>query len=272
MNLIRLGQIKIWVQRIILKYFNIYTSIERVFNNDHIPSLLVFLKDNRPVTTEFELIRVGGGEDGGYLIPNDLEGVKYCFSPGVAENSDFEYELYKTFNIHSYLSDYSVDKPGVACEGFKFQKKFLDSKTNAVNDTLSDWITKEKNDDDMILQMDIEGFEYDVLIETSCEILKKFRIIVIEFHQFDQIFSQYGFKMIKSIFDKLNKDFYVVHIHPNKCCGYSETKKIKIPNTIEYTFLRKDRVSYQNNTNSFPHHLDHGKDFVLPSNFYNFSK
>ena len=73
----------------------------------------------------------------------------------------------------------------------------------------------------MILQMDIEGFEYDVLIETPRSILKKFRIILIEFHNFNQIFIQYGLKMIKYIFDKLNTDFYIVHIHPNKCCGIS---------------------------------------------------
>ena len=118
--------------------------------------------------------------------------------------------------------------------------------------------------------MDIEGFEYDVLIETPREVLKKFRIILIEFHKFNQIFSQYGFKMIKSIFDKLNRDFYIVHIHPNNYCGISETQGIKIPNTIEYTFLRKDRVTSIKNTKQFPSKLDHGKEFVLPSNFYDF--
>ena len=251
MGFIKLGHIKVWLSEKILKYFKLYTSAERVYNNDIIISVKKFLKQNRPITSEFELMRIGGDNDGGYLLPNDLVGIKYCFSPGVDITSDFEYDLYEKYNIHSYLSDFSVEKPGIDCDGFKFQKKFLDSKTDAINDTLSDWIGKEKNDNDMILQMDIEGFEYDVLIETPRSILKKFRIILIEFHNFNQIFSQYGLKMIKSIFDKLNTDFYIVHIHPNKCCGISETQGLQIPKTIEYTFLRKDRVKSIKTQNNF---------------------
>ena len=270
-NSMKLVQIIVNLKRLILKYFSIYISIERINNTDDIPSVINFLKKNRPITTEYDLIRVGGPQDGGYLIPNDLKGIKYCFSPGVDVTSDFEFDLYEKFNIRSYLSDFSVDKPGIDCDGFTFQKKYLDSKTNLTNDTLSDWIRKENNDDEMILQMDIENFEYDVLIETSSEILKKFRIILIEFHSFDEIFTRFGFRTIKSIFDKLNKNFYIVHIHPNKCCGYSETKGLKIPPVIEYTFLRKDRVKYKKNSRQFPHELDHDKDFVLPSNFYNIS-
>tara|TARA_B100000780_G_scaffold165175_1_gene115472 strand:+ start:367 stop:1173 length:807 start_codon:yes stop_codon:yes gene_type:complete len=267
----KLGHLKLKIQKFILKYFRIYIHIEKIYNTGHIPSVIDFLKRNRPITTEYDLIRVGGTQDGGYLIPNDLKGIKYCYSPGVDVTSDFELDLYEKFNIHSYLSDFSVDKPGIDCDGFKFQKKFLDSKTNKTNDTLSDWIRKENNDDEMILQMDVEGFEYDVLIETSSEVLKKFRIILIEFHSFNKIYSEFGFRTIKSIFDKLNKNFYIVHIHPNKCCGYSETKGLKTPNTIEYTFLRKDRVKYKKNNEKFPHELDHDKNFILPSNFYNFS-
>ena len=267
----RIGHIKVKIQRFVLKYFLIYIYIEKIYNTDRILSVIDFLKSNRPITTEFDLIRIGGSQDGGYLIPNDLDGIKYCFSPGVDVTSDFELDLYEKFNVHSYLSDFSVDKAGIDCDGFKFQKKFLNSKTNITNETLSDWIRKENNDDEMILQMDIEKSEYNVLIETSSEVLKKFRIILIEFHDFNKIFSDFGFRTINSLFDKLNNDFYIVHIHPNKCCGYSETKGLKIPNTVEYTFLRKDRVKYKKNTEKFPHELDHDKDFILPSNFYNFS-
>jgi hypothetical protein len=35
-----------------------------------------------PVATDKQLVRFGPGGDGGYLIPNDLQGVEACFSPG----------------------------------------------------------------------------------------------------------------------------------------------------------------------------------------------
>jgi len=41
--------------------------------------LAEFLKRLHPYDADKPLIRVGGDGDGGYLIPDDLEGIKYCF-------------------------------------------------------------------------------------------------------------------------------------------------------------------------------------------------
>ena len=49
-----------------------------------------FLTAVKPVRTNHELIRMGGDGDGGYLVPNDLEGIDVCFSPGVSEIANFE--------------------------------------------------------------------------------------------------------------------------------------------------------------------------------------
>lgn len=48
--------------------------------------LEAFISKVRPVDCGIELIRIGGEADGGYLIPNDLEGIEYCFSPGSAQS------------------------------------------------------------------------------------------------------------------------------------------------------------------------------------------
>src|SRR5450432_846532 len=77
-----------------------------------------------PYETDRKLIRVGGETDGGYLIPDDLEGIEYCFSPGVARTARFESEL-ATRGIRSFLADYSVDRPPVESEMFHFEKKYL---------------------------------------------------------------------------------------------------------------------------------------------------
>ena len=44
-----------------------------------------------------ELIRVGGEGDGGYLVPNILKNISYCYSPGVSFTASFEKEL--TYSI-----------------------------------------------------------------------------------------------------------------------------------------------------------------------------
>jgi hypothetical protein len=47
----------------------------------------------RPVSTKYDLIRLGGPHDGGYLVPNGLVGIQACFSPGVSKVSNFELDL-----------------------------------------------------------------------------------------------------------------------------------------------------------------------------------
>ena len=52
-----------------------------------------FLTKIRPESQVKEFIRIGSDHDGCYLVPNDLESIKYCYSPGVSNNSDFEDQL-----------------------------------------------------------------------------------------------------------------------------------------------------------------------------------
>ncbi len=44
---------------------------------------------------------MGGENDGGYLVPDDLEGIEYCFSPGVSNIATFELDC---LNRGSFLS------------------------------------------------------------------------------------------------------------------------------------------------------------------------
>ena len=230
-----------------------YVVKKIIINEDELIDLIRIL---RPISTEYNLIRVGGPNDGGYLIPDDLEGIKYCFSPGVSTVADFELQLSK-LGINSYLADYSVENPPVMVENFTFLKKYLGSVNNERYIRLEEWIkTVDKIDENMILQMDIEGFEYEVLADTPREILNRFRIIVIEFHNLDKLFDNFSSQIIKQAFNKLLQDFYVVHIHPNNCCRVRKYKRIKIPELLEFTFIRKDRVRTFEYVKNLPNGLD----------------
>src|SRR6202167_2755465 len=80
----------------------------------------------RPLHCGKDLIRIGGDADGGYLLPDDLDGIEYCFSPGVGTLSGFETHL-ADFHIKSFLADYSVDAAPVSRPELIFDKKFLGS-------------------------------------------------------------------------------------------------------------------------------------------------
>ena len=97
-----------------LNYFNIKSF--REIDKKKIDKLISLLK---PYDTEIPLIRIGLENDGGYLIPNILNKIKFCFSPGVGKSSNFEKHLEK-FGITSFLADNSVDGPATKLTKFNF--------------------------------------------------------------------------------------------------------------------------------------------------------
>jgi hypothetical protein len=229
-----------------------------------------FFRDIKPVSTNHELIRVGGESDGGYLIPDDLEGIKTCFSPGVSSIADFELGM-ASRGIQCFLADYSVERPPVENPLFHFEKKFLGAAIDPVHTTLEDWVERNAPDQrEFLLQMDIEGSEYGVIFDTTAETLRKFRILVIEFHALGSLCDQLGFELIDLTFKKLMKDFEIVHIHPNNSLKPVVYAGYTIPMTMEFTFLRKDRISSRQPATKFPHKLDRpnvagNEDLALPS-------
>ena len=140
--------------------------------------------------------------------------------------------------------------------------------------TLDSWVqSKTKKNDDLILQMDIEESEYSVIFDSSTETLNKFRILVIEFHGLENLFNPMGFELINLSFTKLLKSFEVVHIHPNNCNKPIVCDGFSIPPVMEFTFLRKDRITQRNHNHHFPHPLDRPNvvnkaDFPLPKCWY----
>lgn len=102
----------------------IYLSSGKFYSNATADEdLKHFILKNRPRSVGKELIRIGGRGDGGYLIPNDLDGISACFSPGIAASSTFEEELADKYGIKSFMADYSVDHPPISHDLFHFEKK-----------------------------------------------------------------------------------------------------------------------------------------------------
>jgi hypothetical protein len=228
----------------------------------------------RPVDCGIDLIRIGPRGDGGYLIPNDLEGIEYCFSPGVSALADFESHL-ATLGIKSYLADYSVDAPPIHRPELTFDKKFLGANDSETFFTLESWMNKylPESSGDLLLQMDIEGFEYEVILSTPPKILDGFRIMVIEFHFLEKLFDPFTYRLYKACFDKLSTMFHVAHLHPNNCCGSVRKGDLEIPRAMEFTFYNKRRVSRTEYTQALPHPLDsdnvsHRESLLLPKSWY----
>ncbi len=241
--------------------------------NDDLCSLI---RELRISPTQHDLIRVGPSGDGGYLIPDDLNGIKYCFSPGVADCSDFEKDM-ASRGMQVYLADKSVEKPAVENNSFNFIKKFISSQNSEKKGliTMDNWVQEQlpefANDPSCegILQMDIEGSEYEVLHNVSNGLLEKFRIIIIEFHKLHQLADRFSFSLLAPAFRKLLMSHVVIHIHPNNNRRVLKIHGLEIPATMEFTFLRSDRMIAGGKVSSYPHPLDakcisNKQDVLLP--------
>ena len=211
----------------------------------------------RPLHGGFDLIRLGPDGDGGYLVPDDLSGIRKAFSPGVSTESGFEMDL-AARGMQVFLADYSVDGPAQANARFVFDKKFVGSRSDDRYLTLSDWKDARVPGytGDLLLQMDIEGAEYEALLAAPTELLAQFRIMVIEFHFLHELFSRSFFQIASSVFPKLLQTHSVVHIHPNNCCGSVKSHGLEIPRVAEFTLHRRDRLRQQVPCRVFPHPLD----------------
>lgn len=210
-----------------------------------------------PIDPGRPLIRIGPEGDGGYLVPDDLAGIRYAFSPGVSTESGFEAELADR-GLRVFLADYSVDGPATAHPSFEFDKRFVGCLTDERFITLDDWHAAKLGDDasDLLLQMDIEGAEYETLLAATPALLQRFRIVVLELHWLPQLWNELFFALATRALEKLLQTHAVVHIHPNNCCGSVTTSGIEIPRIAEFTLLRRDRLSSTKYRTQFPHPLD----------------
>lgn len=231
------------------------------------------LKLLRPMNCDKELIRLGPAGDGGYLVPDDLKGIQACFSPGVDQISDFELDCANR-GMQVFMADYSVDGPAADHDNFYFQKKYLGIIPNKTTITLENWVESSirETDSDLILQMDIEGAEYEVILDASKDLLKRFRIIAIEFHSLKLLWSQPFFNLASRAFEKLMLTHVCVHNHPNNINPAKTIGEITIPSVTEMTFLRRDRAQNLSPAAIFPHPLDRDnsgkKPMPLPKCWY----
>ena len=246
----------IWIKNIILTNFDMYlvkssdgSDIERLIRKLH--------------AKKVPLIRLGNDGDGGYLVPNDLIGIEALFSPGVGKTSEFENDIAKK-NINVFMADASVSSPCMDNKRFNFLKKFVGSSSYDNFITMDDWVGKAKplrKDSDLMLQMDIEGFEYETILRTSDSLMKRFRIMVFELHRLDLLFIDTSTGSIKHnllfrFFYKILQTHECVHIHMNNNSRIFKKGDIHIPEAMEFTFLRKDRVNTDIYTNEPSHELD----------------
>jgi len=247
MKVITLFKIKMTILDIIQRValvFGAYIRPSRIRDTTFFSEFFV------PKNCGIEMVMIGDGSDGTYVLPDDLEGISKCFSPGVGPSSQFEEAIYDRYGIRSFLIDASVSRVPTSREDFfVFEKKFLGASTYDNYIDLNTWIeTYAGNNprEELLLQMDIEGGEFSALLACSKEVLNRFRIIALEIHFLDALNLDFFASIAEQTFRKLDAIFEVCYVHPNDCCGTISVGSASFPRVVEVTMIRKDRVRNSN--------------------------
>jgi hypothetical protein len=91
-----------------------------------------------------------------------------------------------------------------------------------------------------ILQMDIEGAEYEVLVSADTRDLSKFACVVLEFHQLELLVTRFAGGFILRSVEKLNQSHIPISRHVNNNGPIYRRGGLSVPSTLEVTFLRRD--------------------------------
>ena len=165
------------VKRLAQKY--VFSKGKTIVDLSDLSAIKDFFEQLRPIDNGHELFRLGGDGDGAYLVPDDIKGISKLISPGCDNNIKFETEIYKKFDVSSVVLDTLDKKPFDCPEFIKFVPKWVGSIDGARHVTLESILEdlSIELDSELMLQMDIEGMEYQVILSTTQKILKKFRAL-----------------------------------------------------------------------------------------------
>lgn len=215
-----------------------------------------FLKLFKPEVIDQPLIRVGSKHDGGYLIPDDLDGIGYVISPGVGPVVDFDADM-AARGIDIVMLDASVKGPPIQNERFHFKPLFLDSYVSDTTTTIDAEVAQLPADVDLLLEMDIEGSEWKVIHSLSREAQERFRIMAIEFHPITEAAHKWRLPDFVSGIKKLLTTHRIVHVHLNNASAGIRLGGHRVADAIEVTFHRRDRsAAHPGEEVKLPHPLD----------------
>jgi hypothetical protein len=194
------------------------------------------------------LKRYGGNYDGGYILKEDLVSMsRYVYSYGVGPDESFitfDRDL-ASQGKDIYLYDASVNFPWWGQEPkFHFKSEYVNSK-NILNHVKENG---HENETSMILKMDIEGHEFDTIINCDESLFSHFNQVGIEIHD---VLNSHGepeclinaddeklrWQNKINLFTRLNKYYKLVHIHGN---NNSLSIQNGIADVLELTYIRND--------------------------------
>lgn len=233
----------------LLEIWNFDLNLMKI-NYEKVLKLLQLHKVN-----EIPLLRIGSKNDGGYVLANSFESIEFVVSLGVGSNVESEI-YFADLNKKVYLFDGTIKKLPRKHENFRWESVNVYGKNPGPNSSV-EWksfnevlievfedinlpIRKKTLDSkaDAVLMMDIEGSEYDVLLNLKSEYLSRFQQVSIEFHSVHRELRENQDRLERCL-SKLNQSHILIAAHGNNFGGYVSLNGQDYPDVLELSWLKK---------------------------------
>ena len=214
--------------------------------------------------------RIGGGDDGGYVMADLISPAQPILSIGVGPDVSFDLEL--AAKGHSIVMfDHTVAALPGEHPHFTWHRLGVaaTSQPKASLVTLAEMVEMLPHTGaEPILKMDVEGAEWAVLEAVAPETLRRFAQISVEVHFLLQLEKDDFRTQVHTALQKLTADFVIVHVHGNNCGPHGHISGFPMPDVLELTLVRKDLVTTVPSTTWYPTDLDRsnwrgGVDYTL---------
>ena len=198
------------------------------------------------VSNNCNVVRIGSVHDGGYVLIDDLS--YPAVSIGIGNNTEFDHGLCVR-GSQVFQFDHTIKKPPTCCDKPIFFSLGLAGEVNANSPkviSLGEIVEKCKlqSSNSAILKIDIEGGEWSALSNPNVvDVLRKFRQVVIECHNMQNLFDASFRREVLSTLENLNKIFFVMNYHGNNFLPALHIAGLLIPQTFELTFVNRELYS-----------------------------
>lgn len=225
-----------------------------MIEQSHVLQLLSMI---RPQRCGLAKIRIGNPYDGGYVVNDDFAGRRGVVSIGVGWDDSFDH-FFAARDVPVFQYDHTVAGTPHPHEKIAFREVAWGTADGEGTRTL-DGMLRENGIDgcpDLLLKFDVEGAEYDCLPQASSATLACFRVIVGEFHACANLADPVQFERMLRCFGLLNATHAVTHLHANNFGTVRQVHGVPVPETLEISFLRRDRSHFSPGADPIPGMLD----------------
>ena len=218
--------------------------------------LQAMLRPMTPVDGRF--VRVGGVNDGGYvMVDRGLDNTS-VYNFGIGNEVTWDQAMAERGNT-IYQFDHTIDAPPPVVGATVFTRKglgvFSDDRFVSLSEAI--YANGDNERSDLVLNIDIEGGEWNILPSLSPHELSPFTQIVMELHGLLNAIVDSTFRAkVRESLEILFATHQLVHVHANNWGAYAIANGVLAYDVLEVTLVRKTDWEFVECDERFPRDLD----------------